>query len=290
MLKNYSVSVVIATLGGKTLARTIDFLNSGTIIPNEILVCIPLDELDNASHIVNKNIRIISTEHRGQVAQRAIGFKNALNEFVLQIDDDMQMHYRCLEYLLDSMGDSQKISVAPVLVDENTGQSVYRTAKYNAFISKIYYWFINGVSGYCPGSIDNSGTPHGIDPWAYDEELLQVDWLAGGCVLHRKNNLILQDFYPFEGKAFGEDIIHSYLLKQSGVSLVINSKAICSMELVSHLSYSSKSFIANMIGDFKARKFYLDLSNQKSHRIYFFYAIFTILFFVNKFALKIKSI
>ncbi len=38
------LSVVIATLGGDSLEKTIDHLNVGTITPFEILICIPTED------------------------------------------------------------------------------------------------------------------------------------------------------------------------------------------------------------------------------------------------------
>jgi len=44
--------------------------------------------------------------------------------------------------------------------------------------------------------------------------------------LHRKENLILEDYFPFEGKAYAEDVIHSFLLRKQGVKLYVCKGAI----------------------------------------------------------------
>ena len=58
-------------------------------------------------------------------------------------------------------------------------------------------------------------------------EYLQVDWLPGGCVMHKKQNIILYDFYPFEGKAYCEDLIHSYHLINRGIKLMVTKNSRC---------------------------------------------------------------
>ena len=56
------------------------------------------------------------------------------------------------------------------------------------------------------------------------------DWLAGGCVLHHSNQVYLDNFYPFEGKAYSEDLFHSFYLKKSGINLYSNTKTFCYLD------------------------------------------------------------
>ena len=48
----FPLTVVIPTLGGDSLFKTIELINSGTIVPEEILVCIPKEE---AYRVLNHN-------------------------------------------------------------------------------------------------------------------------------------------------------------------------------------------------------------------------------------------
>ena len=57
-----------------------------------------------------------------------------------------------------------------------------------------------------------------------------VEWLPGGCVAHKKQNLILYNFFPFEGKAFYEDVIQSIHLTKNNVRLLIDNTAICGID------------------------------------------------------------
>src|SRR5687768_2835902 len=94
-----SVSVVIPTLGADCVRTTIQHLNAGTLAPDEILVCVPAHEADRLRDLRVPNVRIVVTDCRGQVPQRAVGFRHAAHEFVLQLDDDVWVAKECLEHL-----------------------------------------------------------------------------------------------------------------------------------------------------------------------------------------------
>jgi hypothetical protein len=84
-----SLTVVIPTLGGGTLKGTIDALNRGSLVPAEILVCIPAAEAHRVRDLSPHNVKVLVTDCRGQVPQRAAGFRNASHEIVVQQDADI---------------------------------------------------------------------------------------------------------------------------------------------------------------------------------------------------------
>ena len=45
--------------------------------------------------------------------------------------------------------------------------------------------------------------------------------------MHHKKNLYLKDYYPFSGKAYYEDLIHSKILIKKNLRLFIIKDAIC---------------------------------------------------------------
>ncbi len=242
--------MVVATLGGESLLKTIECLNSSSVIPNKILICIPANYFYETKDLHFNNIEIIQTQSKGQVFQRSEGFKKAMCEFVMQIDDDMIVEKDCIKYLLAAIkSHGPDVAVAPSLINSTTGESVYKKPVRNPIVESIIYWFMNGLSGYQPGKIDKSGTPIGVDANNSNVESLDIEWLAGGCVMHRKENLVLDNFYPFKGKAFSEDVIHSIFLKNKGVKLLIEAKAICSLEVISSSNYSFIEFLNNIRSD-----------------------------------------
>ena len=74
-----ALSVVIPTLGGESLGTTIAQLNRGTLVPREILVCIPEKEAPRVQNLGLPGVGIIMTDVRGQVAQRAKGFQEGVS-------------------------------------------------------------------------------------------------------------------------------------------------------------------------------------------------------------------
>jgi glycosyltransferase involved in cell wall biosynthesis len=271
-LKDPLVTVVIATLGGPTLKSTIEALNRGSVVPAEILICIPIREADRVSNLGFSNVKVVVTSCRGQVAQRAIGFQKASHGVVMQIDDDMLVDKECMSHLLDTLyTKGPKVAVAPSLISLETGESAYKKPDRNRFLASIYYWLMNGSAGYQEGAIDKSGAPVGIDPKGNHQQLFNVEWLAGGCVMHFKENLVLENFYPFEGKAFYEDIIHSYHLKEKGLYLIVDARARCAMEVFYSSRLSAREFLRNLGNDFRARKYFMQLSARGYLRMYFFY-------------------
>ena len=86
------LSVVIPSLGGN-LHSSLEALNSGSLVPDEVIICLP-----NQNHSVNnsseyKNITILYSEKYGQVYQRLYGFRKAKGNYILQLDDDAIVSY-----------------------------------------------------------------------------------------------------------------------------------------------------------------------------------------------------
>ncbi len=266
-------SVVIATLGGPSLKETVYKLNSQIPSPSEVLICIPKGEAVRAPNFSEPNVRVVVTPVRGQVAQRAIGFKEAVNRFVLQIDDDMSPSAGCIASLLQSIQKiNTKAAISPLLIDNTTKKSVYRKALGDSWLGSFYYWLLNGRIGYKPGSVLSAGIPVGIDDGSATGELLGVDWLPGGCVLHAKENLVTENFFPFQGKAYCEDLIHSYHLKRQHVSLYVDTNARCAMDVFDNSQMNWGDYLLGLKLDLRARKYYMDLVQRPSIRVWFFYA------------------
>jgi GT2 family glycosyltransferase len=267
------VSVVIATLGGDSLDLTIRSLNSGTVVPAEILVCVPVENASKVAHLQGGTTSIVQTDSRGQVAQRSAGFRRASHELVMQLDDDLLLDRLCLERLaqtLHSLG--SKAAVAPALLDVQTGLSVYKKPAKNSVVLGLYYWLMNGSSGYAPGKIDLSGSSIGLDPFVSPGRLHDVEWLAGGCVLHYRENLVIENFWPLPGKAYYEDVVHSSILAANGVRLVIDTNARCSLELFSQASFAPMDFFRNLYSDYLGRRYFIRRFSRQSFRIYLYYS------------------
>lgn len=286
------MTVVIATLGGSQLKQTIGSINSGSIVPAEILVCIPDHEASKVSTLSYSNVQVIITECRGQVAQRVAGFRKASHDIVMQLDDDALLSESCIQYLLESLAAlGDRVAVAPALLHIVTGESVYRRSHRLSVVEAVYHWLMNGSAGYQPGRIDKAGAPVGIDPMAHDKSTHDVEWAAGGCLMHRKANLVVTDFYPFKGKAYCEDIIHSCLLRNSGVNLVVDTRARCYLEpRQASVNFSVREFSRDLASDFRARRYFMRISSRGTRRMYLYYLVSCVSYGFKKLLHVLKSV
>lgn len=219
------ISVVIATLGGESLSQTIDVLMQGDLVPREILICIPAAHAYKAAHLVNDVVKVITTEVKGQVKQRAYGFSLVQHPLVVQLDDDILLEpgtlLRLAGYLFQ-LGSGN--AIAPVYYNRDTHTCIH--ALQNGFVKNCFDVLVCGAPwGKAKmGVVTSIGLNYGVDDAFCKEELKQVDWLPGACVMCYKEDLVTEDFFPFTGKAYSEDIYQSYYRKQKGVSLWVATK------------------------------------------------------------------
>jgi glycosyltransferase involved in cell wall biosynthesis len=264
----YPMTVVMATLGGDTLKGTIEQLNLGSVVPEEILICIPEQEAPRVENLQFSNVRVIITKCRGQVAQRAIGFQNVSHDVVMQLDDDIMVDENCVAHLLDTLIEyGPRIAVAPALLDRSLG----KFPKMNDSTLKVFYFLVNGRNGYQMGTVSRAGAEFGYDQSQINEGVHDVEWVPGGCVIHLRENLVTENFFPFEGKAYCEDLLHSHHLRKKGVWLKVDLSARCSLKLVSSASYGVKEFINTISADYRVRKYFVRLSSRSHFRMHLYY-------------------
>lgn len=225
------VTVVIPSLGHECLIDTVRWLNSTGPIPAEILICVPKDVSVDANLAAMENVRINWVPFRGQVRQRAEGFRIATNELVLQLDDDLRLSGDDLHQLvveLEDLGPGN--AIAPVLMDRSTGDALCRLPSgLRGTVESIIATLLRGARWGASrlGTVSRFGHNYGVDPGAMSAERVAVDWLPGGCILHFRAGLVTDDYFPLQGKAYAEDLIHSWLLTEADVRLWVTRKARC---------------------------------------------------------------
>ena len=264
------LSVVIPTLGGIPLKGTIEALQSSSIKPLEILICIPNSSELLADINFSDNVEIIRTKKKGQVYQRMIGFLAAKGELVLQIDDDIILEKDAIERLINCLDSlNGKVAIAPTLLKEGTDQSAFsRNSNRNTITGKVSGWVLNGRSGYKPGVVALSGVGFGLDFHDKTKDKTETEWITGACILHRSQNLITHDYFPFSGKAYSEDLMHSILLKENGVKLYVCNNAIAYAVIISY-----PDSLIELYRQYKASKYVVNLLSKgfvRLHLLYFF--------------------
>lgn len=266
-MNNLKISIIIPTLGYNSLLSTIKFLNSEDLKPDEIIVSIPEGySIDNTIHSF-KNVRILITKVKGQVQQRIEGFKIAKNNIVMQLDDDLLINIQDIENLV---ADLKKIGVnnaiAPFFLDYKTKSSIFNLRKgIKGFYDNLFCYFISGSKwGKARmGTISKAGENFGVN---YDSlnlnEIKNVEWLPGGCVMYYQVDLIKDNYFPFEGKAYCEDLLHSYLLISNNVKLWLSKKSVCFIKI------DKDDDINNMSKIFEIKKYFNKIRKKNNVRLY----------------------
>jgi hypothetical protein len=233
----YPLSVVIATLGGDILVGTIELLNQGKTVPAEILICIPEKEASRVETLRQQNVRIIRTPCRGQVAQRAYGLRCVTQSQVLQLDDDIVLRpddLRLLVQTLNHLGHGH--ALAPQYRHLSTGSYITEYQQGTlGWMQSLYAFLICGAPWGIRrmGVITPAGIGYGVDQKYCGNELFETQWLSGGCVICHRDDLITEDYYPFTGKAYTEDLVHSVLWRKQGVRLWMLPSATCMTSVAS---------------------------------------------------------
>ncbi len=260
------VSVVIPTLGGVQLKDTIKALQNSSIRPMEILICIPDSSELLADIDLSDNVEIIRIKKKGQVYQRATGFIAAKGDFVLQIDDDFVLKNDAIEKLVYCLnGSDEKAAVAPAILWENTNISAFASNS-STILGKVSDWIMNGKGGYQPGAVSLSGVGFGLNFNGKTQDKTQSEWLPGGCILHRSDDLVTQDYFPFSGKAYSEDLIHSFLLRENGVKLYVCNKAVAYIEPIFY-----PDSLIELYKQYQATKYVVNLRGKGLVRLHLFY-------------------
>lgn len=260
------LSVVIPTLGGIQLIDTIKALQNSSIRPMEILICMPDSSELLADIDLSDNVEIIRTKKKGQVYQRATGFIATKGDFVLQIDDDVILEKDTIEKLIHCLNDSsEKIAVAPAYLWINTDISAFESNR-ATILRKFSDWIMNGKDRYQPGVVSLSGVGFGLNFNDNLQEKTQSEWLPGGCILHRSDNLVTRDYFPFPGKAYSEDLIHSFLLRENGVKLYVCNKAVAYIEPIFY-----PDSLIELYKQYQATKYVVNMRGKGFVRLHLFY-------------------
>ncbi len=248
------LSIVIPTIGrSKDLNSTIAYLNKGINKPKSIILVLPKAELmDLKIHNFN-NLTVIAVNKYGQVNQRNIGLKYSKTKFTLQLDDDCKINQKSLINLKEILLKyGKKNCVGPVFYSNQN----FPLHKYENKFSLDLLCFLFGL----PIGLKKMGKTNyknlniGIDPNFMEDEIIKVQWIPGGCKMMYTDELVSDDYFKFQGKAYYEDIIHSKILNKKNIKMFISKKSICKTDTVK-FSYSEIPFIKNIVQNNFGKKY-----------------------------------
>lgn len=127
-------------------------------------------------------------------------------------------------------------AVAPLYCHLSTGHYITQYGRgvagwlqsLNAFLICGAPWGIKRM-----GVISPAGIGYGVDKNYCGHDPVETQWLPGGCVLCHKEDLVTEDYFPFVGKAYAEDLVHSVLWRRQGVRLWVVPSASCMTSVAS---------------------------------------------------------
>ena len=279
MIEFQKLTIVIPSLLSNINERWIEQVNKFNQQKINVIISIPPNVIKTNKFInkFDKGILIITSDKKGQVNQRQYGYKFVKTEYLMHMDDDIFISINNLKILLNQFETlPRKSAIAPRLIMKN-----YKNKK--LFFKKYINLFVYGDPKPKPGTI--SKTTFDIPPNLplNSKKLIEsVDWIPGGISIIRKEYIIKDQYFNFEGKAYCEDIIYSNLLKNNGVKLFISNKSFYKTELNNYKDLNIQDFIKFIKNDFKARNYYRKLIKNPILPFFIAYCFLIINYFSRK--------
>mgnify|MGYP001997450229 CR=1 FL=1 len=218
---NPQISAVIASVGDRpSIIKTIDSLRNTIDRLLEIIIVLPPkiripDFLINEMTCSSIPILVIESPTRGQVQQRQHGVSRANAKYVIYCDDDIELTSRLPEI-------APNFVIAPVFVDSRhrvmTRRLPFQDTVAAYFFAKLTgcYWSEGRVSVFGFGlPFSYRGKRHLLGSNVYIER----EWLPGGCIVFPRDLFPKDNYYPFSGYAYGEDVALSLTLRSRGLVL-----------------------------------------------------------------------
>ena len=253
MIEFNKLTIIIPSLLGNIDETWIEQINKFQQQKINIIISVPpsLSKKNKFLNKFDKRILIISSDKKGQVNQRQYGYKFVKTDYLMHMDDDIFISIKNLKILLNQFENlPRKSSIAPRLIIKNNN-------KKQLFFTKYINLLLYNDFKPRPGTISKS--TFAIPPnLSFDssKSIESVDWIPGGISIIRKEHIIKDQYFSFEGKAYCEDLIHSNLLKKNGVKLFISNKSFYHTELQNHKDLKIQDFVNFIKKDFKARNYY----------------------------------
>ncbi len=245
----------------------------------QIILSIPsnLEIIDAYNIGFSKNISIIKSKTIGQVNQRQYAFQFCKSSFIIQMDDDIEF---CIEKINCLLSEFKKLPLKSCLAPYlNLEKNSYTRNK--NFLKNIFlYCSLNPKSGTIARS--SFPIPHNINNTSNLESKEEVSWLPGGILILRKEDIITKNYFPFKGKAYCEDLIHSHYLKKNGVKLYLSKNIFFNTEVQSYRDLNLDGFLNLIMHDFLIRNYYRKLKKNKLLPFLLAYSFIVLSFFSTK--------
>ena len=255
------LTIVIASLATNLSHDWINQINTFANNGIRIIISIPpgIHLEDVYKKGFSKKVNIINSDLLGQVNQRYFAHKYSTTKFIMNMDDDIYIDLNDIKILLVQYYKLPfKSCLAPKLFQS---KKVNKESRLLILFKNIFIYssFVTPKSG----SVARSSFPV---PYRYNiatsvKKYQEVDWLAGGILLLHRSDLIDYRYYKFRGKAYCEDLIFSFLIKNNGLRLYLATDIFYTTKEKEYYNLSILEFIDFIYHDFIARNYYRKLRN-----------------------------
>ncbi|MDC0226797.1 hypothetical protein OAK12_01650, partial [Alphaproteobacteria bacterium] len=185
----------------------------------------------------------------------------------------------CIEKMYETiLSHGSKSAVGGFIINKN---------KINKNSSKLLNLFknflINNTFYIRNWTITKSGLGYGFTGNVDNLLIEDVEWISGGCMIHYKENLIYENFIIFEGKAYYEDLVHSFLLRQNKIQLLLNYTAKCTHNNHENIyNLCIVDFFNYFANEYKSRKYFVKLAKLNYLNLNLWSLVILIKYFLNK--------
>lgn len=248
------LTIVITTLGGHELPKTLECIRRSSVSVSSILLCIPV----HLSHLVeafaDSTVSIVTTVAQGQVLQRIAGFNLVSTSLVLQIDDDIIFTTDVIKKTYDaalSFGPGFAIGGC---IDRND-DFIYKTSITSnklKFFRRLFLYLLARApmeDSKRIGKFSNKTWCQLVPPGYNKSAHIPVDLLPGGFCMSWTSELVLYNYYPFPGKAYKEDLLHSLERTKKGIQHIVLPYIILHTDESVSTVFSIKDFLREFSAD-----------------------------------------
>lgn len=197
-------------------------------------------------------LNYLFSDKTGQVSQRIFGIKRVNSENIICMDDDIEVDEDQLHKMCDIFTRLTKSGQEPVLGAAVVAPGDCRKAILST-LSPISYKIISIIEGEKISSLRRPSymsklffvTSHDAD--FFDTEVSHLgcysaSWISGGFFIARTESLPKREYVQKKGKAFAEDLVLSWYLRNRGCNLFIASGvSLNTAEIASSLSLPNLS-------------------------------------------------
>lgn len=230
LLTSRLISVVCASVGRDSLLPLVRGLTCSTHV-GEILIILP-PNVTPSSDLIEfceniPSISILWSSYRGQVHQRVFGVRQARYEYVLFIDDDIDISRSCVDQLSSALSFLPDLSVIAPRIRVRPIARASRSWSFSIYALSVMYIFDRVLSFnlfQVPYSLSYFHIPLCVTSSNFLPS--KVQWLPGGCILMPTCLAPKESYYMFPGKAYGEDVFLSTYLIDNNASLYLDSKSV----------------------------------------------------------------